>query len=159
MLSSRFLLLHNYVCLVADIPGLIPGAHENKGLGHAFLRHIERCKALLFVVDVACDDPLPTSQLKSLQFELNMYKPELSGRVHLVLANKMDLVPACEGEREVERLREVCGLPVAPVSALKMTSSLSDQGVCTWWNKRQLNNTLFRIATQTQTQDNNKYSL
>ena len=130
---------------VADIPGLISGAHEDKGLGHAFLRHIERCKALLFVVDAASSDPPPNTQLKSLQFELKMYEPGLASRVSLVLANKMDLLSVGEGEREMERLREESGLSVVPVSALMMgEGSQKDH----WWTKEMLGRELFRVALQ-----------
>ena len=126
---------------VADIPGLISGAHENKGLGHAFLRHIERCKALLLVVDVSSTDPSPSSQLASLHFELKMYNPELSSRVGLVLANKMDLLTDGEGEKELDGLGRASRLPVAPVSAIRMTSQAGH-----WWNREQLYRTLFKIA-------------
>ena len=130
---------------VADIPGLISGAHEDKGLGHSFLRHIERCKALLFVVDSASTDPPPSTQLKSLQFELKMYEPGLASRVSLVLANKMDLLSAGEGEREMVRLREESGLNVVPVSALMMGEG-SQKGH--WWTKEMLCRELFRVALQ-----------
>ena len=138
-IPSVIFLLHT----VADIPGLISGAHENRGLGHAFLRHIERCKALLFVVDASSDSPSPDAQLKSLQFELKMYQPELSKRVGLVLANKMDLLTAEEGEREVERLRRESCLTVAPVSALKMATTTQ---VGHWWTRQRLSKLLFDIA-------------
>ena len=137
--------------IVADIPGLISGAHKNKGLGHAFLRHIERCRALLFVVDAASDDPPPCSQLKSLQFELKMHEPTLACRVSLVLANKMDLLSEGEGEREMERLREegdrVVG--VVPVSALMMMEGEEEsQKGHWWWTKEMLTRELFRIGLQ-----------
>ena len=145
-----FFNITSFSLTVADIPGLISGAHENKGLGHTFLRHIERCKALLFVVDVASTDPLPCAQLKSLQFELKMYEPGLTNQVSLVLANKMDLLSAVEGEREVERLREEGGLSVVPVSALVMDAGGregSQKGH--WWTKEMLSRELFRVALQT----------
>ena len=136
----------SFFFLVADIPGLISGAHENKGLGHAFLRHIERCRALLFVVDIANTEPSPTDQLKSLQFELKMYEAGLTSRVSLVLANKMDLLSVGEGEREMERLRGESGLNVVPVSALMMgVGSQKDH----WWTKDMLTRELFRISLQT----------
>ena len=136
---------------VADIPGLISGAHENKGLGHAFLRHIERCRALLFVVDAASDDPPPCSQLKSLQFELKMHEPALASRVSLVLANKMDLLSEGERKREIERLREEGGgvVGVVPVSALRMMKEeVGSQKGHWWWTKEMLTRELFRIALQ-----------
>lgn len=96
----------------------------------------------MFVIDAASVDPTPTAQLKSLQIELKMYQPEMCGRVNLVVANKMDLLTAGEGEREMEGLRRVSGLPVAPVSALRMTSQEGH-----WWRREQLSRTLFKIAT------------
>ena len=95
---------------------------------------------LCVFVWIGSQDPLPSSPLESLQFELKMYNPELSSRVGLVLANKMDLLSADEGKEEMERLERSSGLPVAPVSALKM---ISQHG--RWWNKEQLNKALFRI--------------
>ena len=137
------LFLHVYHA-VADMPGLISGAHENKGLGHAFLRHIERCKVLLFVIDAASETLAPTAQLKSLQFELKMYQAGLSERVGLVLANKMDMLSPEEGERELERLRRESCLTVAPVSALKMAASELEVGH--WWSREQLSRSLFHLA-------------
>jgi GTP-binding protein len=82
---------------VADIPGLIEGAHENKGLGHEFLRHIVRCKLLLFVVDMAGSEGRnPVDDLQKLRRELDLYDPTLSERPWAVIANKMDLPEAEE---------------------------------------------------------------
>lgn len=142
---------HSFFSAVADIPGLISGAHKNKGLGHAFLRHIERCKALLFVIDAASTDPPPCSQLRSLQFELKMHEPALASRVSLVLANKMDLLSEGEGEKEMERLREEGGrvVGVVPVSALRMMGGEEgSQKGHWWWTKEMLARELFRIALQ-----------
>ncbi|XP_045689301.1 mitochondrial ribosome-associated GTPase 2 [Phyllostomus hastatus] len=77
---------------VADVPGIIRGAHRNRGLGLAFLRHIERCGFLLFVLDLAA--PEPGAQLEALKFELEQYQPGLSRRPHAVVANKVDLPEA-----------------------------------------------------------------
>lgn len=77
--------------VLADIPGLIEGAHENRGLGHRFLRHIERCKALLFIVDMAQTDNRDAREdFENLKEELRQYSPSLLERPRLVLANKMD---------------------------------------------------------------------
>lgn len=87
---------------VADLPGLVKGAHKNRGLGHAFLRHAERCTCLLFVVDLDCPDP--PGQLEVLLSELELYRPGFSrGPHHAVLANKVDIPPASE---RLERLRK-----------------------------------------------------
>ncbi|HEV7405465.1 MAG TPA: GTPase ObgE [Chthoniobacteraceae bacterium] len=76
---------------VADIPGLIEGAHANVGLGHEFLRHIVRCKLLAFVVDIAgTDGREPVADLESLRREINLYDKSLSERPWIVVANKMD---------------------------------------------------------------------
>jgi len=77
--------------ILADIPGLIAGASENKGLGHRFLRHIERCALLLIIVDMAGTDGRdPRDDYKQLLKELELYDPELLKKPRLVAANKMD---------------------------------------------------------------------
>ena len=78
-------------CVVADIPGLIEGASEGKGLGHEFLRHIERTRVLLYLVDLTLDDP--AAQLEVLRSELNAYSKALTGRPSALLLTKLDLVP------------------------------------------------------------------
>jgi GTP-binding protein len=80
---------------VADIPGLIEGAHRNVGLGHDFLRHIVRCKLLVFVVDTAGSEGRdPINDLQTLRRELDLYDPLLSRRPWVIVANKMDLSEA-----------------------------------------------------------------
>ena len=82
---------------LADIPGLIAGAHQNVGLGHDFLRHIVRCKLLLFVLDTAGSEGRnPIEDLGSLRRELDLYDPTLSQRPWMIAANKMDLPGAEE---------------------------------------------------------------
>jgi len=82
---------------VADIPGLIEGAHQNVGLGHDFLRHIVRCKLLVFVLDTAGSEGRnPMEDLGSLRRELDLYDPTLSQRSWIIAANKMDLPGAEE---------------------------------------------------------------
>lgn len=79
-------------CTVADIPGLIEGAHENRGLGHEFLRHITRCHILIFVIDMAGVDMRdPITDLETLRKEVKMYDEELAKFEWVVVANKMDL--------------------------------------------------------------------
>lgn len=97
---------------VADIPGLISGAHLNKGLGHAFLRHIERCHCLLYVLDISCTDSLTT--FASLRRELELYKEQLSQRPAAIVANKVDIA---NSETEIQQLQNTFPLPVIPVSA------------------------------------------
>lgn len=82
---------------IADIPGLIEGAHRGLGLGHEFLRHITRCRVLLFVVDVAGSEGRnPVEDLQQLRREIDLYDPLLSKRPWFVIANKMDLLNADE---------------------------------------------------------------
>ena len=76
--------------VIADIPGLIEGASEGRGLGHRFLRHVERCRALLLVVDLSAVDP--AADLATLRAELAAYDPGLVERPNLVVATKADLV-------------------------------------------------------------------
>jgi GTP-binding protein len=80
--------------VVADVPGLIAGAHEGKGLGHKFLRHVSRCRALVMVVDLSSDDPV--QDLRSVREELTAYDGSLGERSFVIAATKSDLVPAEE---------------------------------------------------------------
>lgn len=77
-------------CIIADIPGLIEGAHQGVGLGHKFLRHIERTSILLHVVD--CSDDNYFQNFLTIENELKSYKEELSGRKQFIILNKIDLV-------------------------------------------------------------------
>jgi len=85
--------------VLADIPGLIEGAHEGKGLGHDFLRHIERTRALLFLIDGT--SPTPAGDLETLSEELRLHNEALASRPGLVVVNKVDLLT----EGEVDSLR------------------------------------------------------
>ena len=103
---------------VADIPGLIEGAHRNVGLGHDFLRHITRCKFLLFVVDAAGSEGRhPVEDLQSLRREIDLYDTRLSKRPWCIVANKMDL-PEAEENLPVVRAR-FPSVTVIPISADK----------------------------------------
>src|SRR5438874_3598207 len=89
---------------IADIPGLIEGADQGVGLGHGFLRHITRCRILVFVIDVAGSEGRnPVEDLQSLRREIDLYDPTLSSCPWLVIANKMDLPDA---KKNVESVRE-----------------------------------------------------
>ena len=103
---------------VADIPGLIEGAHRNVGLGHDFLRHITRCKFLLFVVDTAGSEGRhPVEDLQSLRREIDLYDARLSQRPWCIVANKMDLAGS---EENLSIVRErFPSTTVIPVSADK----------------------------------------
>ena len=74
------------------MPGLIPGSHLNRGLGIQFLKHVERCAALLFLLDLAA--PEPWTHLEVLQFELSQFNPKLLQRPQVVVGNKLDLPQA-----------------------------------------------------------------
>lgn len=80
---------HRFV--VADVPGLVEGAHEGRGLGHRFLRHVTRCRALVLVVDLSSPDP--ARDLVTLREELRAYDPVLARRPQLVVGTKADLAP------------------------------------------------------------------
>ncbi|MBE5772730.1 MAG: GTPase ObgE [Clostridiales bacterium] len=107
----------NYSFVLADIPGLVEGAAEGVGLGHAFLRHVERTRMLLHVLDISgseCRDPL--EDYDAIMKELEAYG-DLRNRPMIVVANKMDLPGA---EENLERLREKLkdtGISIFPVSA------------------------------------------
>ncbi|KAJ1554804.1 hypothetical protein HK405_004042 [Cladochytrium tenue] len=106
---------------VADVPGLVAGAHLGVGLGHAFLRHIERCRAFLFVVDLSAPDP--AGDLRLLRAELDAHSPGLASRPAIVVANKADLLARAgdNGRRPaaMDALVHAAGpgVPVVPVSA------------------------------------------
>lgn len=89
---------------LADIPGIIEGAHDNIGLGHEFLRHIMRCRILLFVVDTAGSEGRdPISDLETLRKEVKLYSADLAKRPWCIIANKIDLP---EAEANLELLKE-----------------------------------------------------
>jgi len=107
--------------VIADIPGLIAGAHAGSGLGHEFLRHIERTKVLLFILDAAeTEGRKAMDDLSTLQKELELYNEELTRRPFLIVANKLDLPGAEDNYRE---LKERYGDLVYGISAV------SGQGV------------------------------
>ena len=100
---------------LADIPGLIEGASENIGLGHDFLKHIERTRVLVYVLDMAgTDGRNPTEDLKSLINELDLYKEKLSDKAKLILANKIDDPDA---EKNIEELKKHTDLPIIEMAA------------------------------------------
>ena len=91
--------------VMADIPGIIEGAAEGAGLGHDFLRHIDRCRLIVHIVDVSgCEDRDPVEDFDRINEELARYSPELAARPMIVAANKCDLIP--EGSDNLERLRD-----------------------------------------------------
>jgi GTP-binding protein len=105
-----------YRFTIADIPGLIEGAHENVGLGHEFLRHIERTKILTFVLDMAgVDGRTPWEDYESLKEELELYMKGLSTRKSIIIANKMDLEASKENLQLLQQ--EYPNAHIFPISA------------------------------------------
>jgi GTP-binding protein len=105
---------------VADIPGLIEGASENRGLGHRFLKHVERCKVLLIMIDMqGTDGREPIGDYKVLMNELKLYMPGLVRKPELICANKMDEPDAPEN---LKLFLKKVKHPVYPISCL------SDEG-------------------------------
>jgi GTP-binding protein len=125
---------------VADIPGLIEGAHRNAGLGHDFLRHITRCHFLFFVVDVAGSEGRhPIEDLQNLRREINLYDPRLSQRPWCIVANKIDLLESSAHLPDLQsRFPAITVLPVSAergegIAALKehLSNWLRDTGPST----------------------------
>ena len=104
--------------VLADIPGLIEGAAEGVGLGHDFLRHIERTKVLLHVVDVSgCEGRDPIEDFEKINHELEAYSARLARRKQLVVANKMDLPDSADNFVILKEYVEEKGYEIMPVSA------------------------------------------
>jgi len=105
--------------VIADLPGLIPGAAEGKGLGHQFLRHTERTRLLVHMLDL---DPQtgrdPIDDLQVIDRELAAYSAELAGRPQIVAANKADLPDAAPSRERIERHCAENGLTLFVVSAV-----------------------------------------
>ena len=101
---------------VCDVPGLIEGAHKNVGLGHAFLRHIERCKIIILLIDMAgTDNREPWEDYRQLLKELELYDTGLLDKPRFIVANKMD-EPQAEANLKVFK-RKIRKIPVLPISA------------------------------------------
>lgn len=89
--------------VIADIPGLIEGASEGIGLGHAFLRHVERCRMLVHIVDVAGSEGRdPIEDFEKINYELDQFNPEIASRPQIVVGNKIDLAD----EEQLKTFRE-----------------------------------------------------
>ncbi len=113
--------------VMADIPGLIEGASEGVGLGHEFLRHIERTKVIIHIVDAASTEARdPIEDIKMINKELINYNPELAKRPQVIAANKIDAIYDEELDDVIDKIRQAFkadGIPVLPISAV------SGQGV------------------------------
>jgi GTP-binding protein len=101
--------------VMADMPGLIEGAHAGVGLGDAFLRHIERTRVLLHLIDIAPGEgqPPPAEAYRVVREEISRYSEALASKPELVAANKIDLLP---DDEEVKRFSDQIGLEVFPIS-------------------------------------------
>ena len=106
--------------VIADIPGLIEGASEGIGLGHEFLRHIERTKVMVHIVDAASTEGRdPIEDIYAINKELEAYNPEIAARPQIIAANKIDMIYA--EDDPVARIKaefEPKGIPVYPISAI-----------------------------------------
>jgi GTP-binding protein len=111
--------------VIADIPGLIEGASEGVGLGHEFLRHIERTKVIIHMVDAASTEGRdPVADIKAINKELEAYNPELLSRPQVIAANKIDVLGSYDGADPIQALRdefEKDGIEVFPISAVAGT--------------------------------------
>jgi GTP-binding protein len=109
--------------VMADVPGLIEGASEGKGLGHAFLRHLERTQLIAYLVTAANDDGIaPVDAFKTLQKELKSYSPELAQKPAMVILSKTDLLDADNRKEEIRKLSKPIkklGLDVVAISSVE----------------------------------------
>lgn len=101
--------------VVADIPGLIEGAHDGAGLGDEFLRHVERTRVLVHLVDICPPDGDPVEDYRAIRKELELYSAELAGKPEVVVASKMDLT---ESRDNLARFKKELGVNVIPISAV-----------------------------------------
>lgn len=108
---------HSASFIMADLPGLIEGAHEGKGLGLQFLRHIERCRVLIHVIDMGCEDGRdPIVDFETINEELKEYKLRLLEKPMIIAANKMDVDGA---DKNLERFKKKYGnYEIFPITAL-----------------------------------------
>jgi len=104
--------------VIADIPGLIKGAHAGAGLGHKFLRHIERTKVLLHVLDVSNGVDILSKDFQTLDNELKQYKEELATRMRIVICNKIDLLESLDDLEESRSFFRAKNIQFLAVSAL-----------------------------------------
>jgi GTP-binding protein len=105
--------------VVADVPGLIEGAHRGQGLGHQFLRHIERTKVLVYLVDVSsASGREPADDLVIIRRELELFRAELLERPQLVAANKVDALDDPERVARLQARAAEWKLPLFPISAV-----------------------------------------
>jgi GTPase len=109
--------------VVADIPGLIVGAHEGHGLGDLFLKHVERTRVLVHMIDVANADRDPVADYEAIINELGLFNEELLKRKQLIIASKMD---ALSDPRKLSRLKSMCARKQLPFLGI---SAVTGQGI------------------------------
>jgi GTP-binding protein len=109
--------------VVADIPGLIEGAHEGHGLGDQFLKHVERTKILVHLIDVSQSERDPISDYKTIMSELTLFNEDLASRTQIVAASKAD---ALADPRRLSRLRAMCARRRIPFQRI---SSVTGEGI------------------------------
>jgi len=103
--------------VICDIPGLIEGAHSGRGLGDDFLRHVERTRVLIHMIDMAgTDGRNPAEDFKSINNELKLYNPDLVKRPQIIAANKMDIPEAKEGLKEFKKKVKKTAYPISCVT-------------------------------------------
>ncbi len=105
-----------YEMVIADIPGLIEGAHEGTGLGDRFLKHVERCAAFLHVIDATAEDVVTPYQV--IRKELELYNDKLVKKPEVVALNKCDALSKDEVAKKVKMLEKACGKKVYAISAI-----------------------------------------
>lgn len=109
--------------VVADIPGLIEGAHDGRGLGDQFLKHVERTRVLVHLIDASADDRDPVADYRAILKELELFNSELLARKQLIVASKMDVLP---DPRRLSRLKAMCTRKKLPFLAV---SAVTGQGI------------------------------
>lgn len=116
--------------VMADIPGLVKGASQGHGLGHTFLKHVERCALLVHLVDaLPLDDSDPATNFQQIEQELADYSPALLQKPRWVVLSKVDLLLAEQRASVIQRLRAVTAASESPLSLL---SAVSGEGIRPW---------------------------
>lgn len=122
--------------VAADIPGIIEGAADGAGLGHDFLRHIERCRLLLHLVDVSGSEGRdPVEDLDAINTELQHYSPQLAQRPQLIVANKADILQNPENAQRLRQRADQLGCPYFEISAAAQMGV--EQLIFAVWDKLQ----------------------
>lgn len=109
----------DYEMVIADIPGLIEGAHEGVGLGDRFLKHVERCAAFLHIIDATADDVVKEYEI--IRRELDLYNPALAAKPEVIVLNKTDALTADETLAKVNALNKATGKKIFTMSAAAHT--------------------------------------